>query len=402
MPLNEKNLVEGIFTLKWNSFYAHHEDKYFIRLNVWREFNLLPEIIRDHLSNIKEGEKINLRLEPGHLFPFSDRLIFEIDPRVNFKPPDGLSHIRLRLGRFYPLGFFRFLPGIFRGNPYPGRIISVNGDKKTLLLDGNHPLSRYSISFEVEVLKIVQKERELGGRCRDWIEEAFRIGPGMQARYDHLPTDFELDKPEAFRREDESKDIFFYAQPRFVGHIDRVCHQNLVEYYGKILPKKGKILDLMSGYESHLPEGDYEVVGLGLNIWELKANLQLNSFVIKDINEDPSLPFESESFDVVVCDLSIEYITKPIAIINEIKRVLKPGGIVSFSFSNRYFPSKVIKLWIDLHEFERMGYVLELLIRTGFKDLHTYSIRGFPRPIEDRWSFCTQHSDPLYVVWGRK
>lgn len=402
MPPNEKSLIEATFTLRWESLYAKHEDKYFVRINLWRELNLLPDPLRSFILDAEEGKSFKFNLGPGVLFPFNPKLVFEIDPKINFKPPDNLSHIRLRLGRFYPLGFFRFLPGIFRGNPYPGRIISVNGDRKTLVLDGNHPLSKHPLNLEVEILRINQKERELGGRCRDWIEEAFRIGPGMQVRYDHLPTDFGLDDSESFKREDEREDIFFYEQPRFVGHIDRVCHENLVRYYDKILPRKGKILDLMSGYESHLPQGEYEVIGLGLNAAELKNNPQLNSFVIKDLNENPSLPFDSESFDVIVCDLSIEYVTKPIMLLNEVKRVLKPGGIVSFSFSNRYFPSKVIKLWIDLHEFERMGYVLELLIRAGFRDIHTYSVRGFPRPVDDRWSFCTQHSDPLYVVWGRK
>ncbi|MCS7149600.1 MAG: hypothetical protein RMI93_02520 [Caldimicrobium sp.] len=57
---------------------------------------------------------------------------------------------------------------------------------------------------------------------------------------------------------------------------------------------------------------------------------------------------------------------------------------LTFSFSNRYFPPKVVNLWVELHEFERMGYVPELMIRAGFKDLHTYSLRGLPRPADDR------------------
>lgn len=387
----------------WKSPYAHHEDVYFAKVNLWREAHLFPKELTKFLCDGAKGESLQVVFKKGELFNCSETLIYEIDPKYNFKPPVFLKDLKPRLGRFYPLSFFKNLQSIPRGNPYPGRIIAVNAEKEKMLLDTNVPLSYYQVELSVEIHDILPKETELGGRCRDFIEEAFRVGPGMQVRYDHVPTDFGLDEEESFIREDENKDSIFYQKPRFIGHIDRACHQALVSYYTRILPKKGKILDLMSSYESHLPENDeLEVVGLGLNLEELKANPRLREHIVKDLNEDPVLPFESEVFDAVVCDLSIEYVVKPFELLKEIKRVLKKGGLVSFSFSNRYFPTKVIKLWVDLHEFERMGYVLELLIRTGFTDLHTFSLRGLPRPVDDRWIAQSRIADPLYVVWGRK
>ncbi len=63
----------------------------------------------------------------------------------------------------------------------------------------------------------------------------------------------------------------------------------------------------------------------------------------------------------------------------------------------------MIKLWIDLHDFERMGYVLEILLRDGgFKDFHTYSYRGYNRPYGDKYFGSTSFSDPLYVVYAKK
>jgi hypothetical protein len=50
-----------------------------------------------------------------------------------------------------------------------------------------------------------------------------------------------------------------------------------------------------------------------------------------------------------------------------------------------------------------MGLVLEYFIRSGrFKDLHTYSIRGLPRPHNDKYYPDLRYSDPVYAVWGRK
>ncbi|MCX7723800.1 MAG: methyltransferase domain-containing protein [Thermodesulfovibrio sp.] len=223
----------------------------------------------------------------------------------------------------------------------------------------------------------------------------------MQVRYKNIPTDFEFENPETYLREDESDDTIFYKQPSLTTHIDAKCHENLMMLYEKLLPKEGKILGLMSGYQSHIPEDNNSfVVGLGLNEEEMKLNPRLNDFII---NKDPRLPFNDEKFDAVVCDLSIEYVIKPFDLIREVNRILKKDGVFTVSFSNRYFPSKVIKLWTDLHDFERMGYVLEILLRVqGFKDIKTFSARGFRRPLDDKYFGCTFFSDPLYLVYAKK
>jgi hypothetical protein len=69
-----------------------------------------------------------------------------------------------------------------------------------------------------------------------------------------------------------------------------------------------------------------------------------------------------------------------------VARVLKPGGLFVQTFSNRWFPPKVVKIWPELHEFERLGLVLEYFLRTGaFGNLKTFSSRGWPRPETDRY-----------------
>jgi SAM-dependent methyltransferase len=166
-----------------------------------------------------------------------------------------------------------------------------------------------------------------------------------------------------------------------------------------------EILDLMSSWQSHLPENlrFKDVTGLGLNQNELKRNSRLNRHVIQDLNQNPVLPFESDTFDAVVCTVSVEYLVNPLAVFKEVSRVLRADGFFIVTFSNRWFPTKAIRIWKELHEFERLGMVLEFFIRSeGFKNLQTYSFRGLPRPRNDKYFPELRYSDPVYAIWGQK
>ncbi|MGD9412022.1 MAG: methyltransferase domain-containing protein, partial [Desulfobacterales bacterium] len=140
-----------------------------------------------------------------------------------------------------------------------------------------------------------------------------------------------------------------------------------------------------------------------LNRNELEKNSQLSEYMVHDLNADALLPFDSNSFDAVINTASVEYLTDPLVIFREVLRILRPGGCFIVTFSNRWFPTKAIKLWRELHEFERMGLVLEYFLRAGgYKDLQTYSLRGLPRPHDDKYFPELKFSDPVYAVWGRK
>jgi len=108
-------------------------------------------------------------------------------------------------------------------------------------------------------------------------------------------------------------------------------------------------------------------------------------------------------FDAALCSLSVEYLVDPMAVFAEISRVLRPGGQFIVTFSNRWFPPKAVAIWSELHEFERMGLVLEYFLRSGeFSHLHTYSMRGLPRPRGDKYFPDLMYSDSVYAVWGQK
>ena len=148
-----------------------------------------------------------------------------------------------------------------------------------------------------------------------------------------------------------------------------------------MLPQPGcRILDLMSSCQSHLP-GSLEssrVTGLGMNMKEMGINPWLSERVVHDINLDPSLPFNHSSFEVVFCSLSLEKLNKRVDIFKQIARVLVPRGILIATFPIRWFPPKVIKIWTELHEFERTGLVLKWLLEASSlkKSAYFFTLRS--------------------------
>ena len=149
----------------------------------------------------------------------------------------------------------------------------------------------------------------------------------------------------AFRREDEAPDEDFYAEPRLVTHIDEQAIAAVRQLYREYLPADGTVLDLMSSWVSHLPaEVAYSrVVGLGMNRTELAANPRLDGFVVHDLNRDPRLPFADAEFDAAAICVSIQYLTRPVAVLRDLGRVLVAGGPLVISFSNRCFPTKAVR-----------------------------------------------------------
>lgn len=166
-------------------------------------------------------------------------------------------------------------------------------------------------------------------------------------------------------RLDNSDDAAFYYTPRFVTHIDDGAISSLTKFYEEEFKALNKdsldVLDLCSSWISHLPEEGIKygnVVGVGMNEGELAANKQLDDFAVQDLNENPRLSqFDDNSFDVVCNVVSVDYLTKPLEIFQEMHRVLRPGGISLMSFSNRCFPTKAVAMWLQADDIGRLTIV---------------------------------------------
>ena len=211
-----------------------------------------------------------------------------------------------------------------------------------------------------------------------------------------------------FRRLDETMDSNFYTEPRFVEHIDSKAVDALIAYHSSELEKIGikfhgnskypsRVLDLCSSWVSHLPSWyadippqNRETVGIGMQAEELAQNKQLTKGIVQDLNTSPRLPFQDKSFDVVLCQLSIDYLTKPVEVIKEAGRILSDDGALYISFSNRVFIEKAVGLWTgksDLSHIETVGDYIHF--SEAFEDASLEAI-------DLRKGSTT--GDPLYVV----
>lgn len=198
--------------------------------------------------------------------------------------------------------------------------------------------------------------------------------------------------PEAFAKEDPSPDPAFYATPRFVTHIDEGAIAAVTGLYRALFPAGGTVLDLMGSWVSHLPpEIAYgAVIGHGMNEEELKANPRYTRWFAQDLNANPLLPLADQSIDAAAICVSVQYLQQPVAVFRELKRVMKPGGPLAITFSNRCFPTKAVAIWLHLPMGQHDRLVGLYLDRAGFTSLET---RTLIAPGLDQ--------DPLWAVIGR-
>lgn len=182
------------------------------------------------------------------------------------------------------------------------------------------------------------------------------------------------------------------------------------------------MLDLCSSWTSHFPDellplqksddtpeaqawgegassrGMEGCVGVGMNEKELAANRHLTSYIVRDLNASPQLVEVADgSVDVAVCSVSIDYMTRPVELLAEVRRTLRVGGTVHCAFSNRCFPTKVVGRWLGMSEWERTRWVGSYFWADddgmgggGWEDVEEVVLnRG-------------GYDDPLYVVKARK
>jgi SAM-dependent methyltransferase len=173
-------------------------------------------------------------------------------------------------------------------------------------------------------------------------------------------------RDDPFARIDPSDDARFYSVARKVVHLEPGAIEALRRVYAEHFPAGATVLDLMSSWRSHLPDGLGRAVGLGMNAEEMTDNPQLDEWVVHDLNRDPRLPFPDASFDAVVCAVSVQYLVRPIAVFSDVRRVLVSGGSVVVSFSNRCFATKALMTWLTTDDAGHRQLVRAYLERAGF------------------------------------
>lgn len=197
-----------------------------------------------------------------------------------------------------------------------------------------------------------------------------------------------------FDRADSAPDPEFYAVPRLVTHLDDRATDAVGALYDElgVTGSRADVLDLMSSWVSHLRTRPRSLTVLGLNAVELDANPMAGVRVVHDLNAEPALPFADASFDAVLNCVSIDYLVRPVEVLAEVARVLRPGGVSVCTFSNRCFPTKAVRGWLSVEEAERPLVVAEYHRQAG----------GFEEPVTEQRLAATWRLDPLWAVWARR
>src|SRR5271154_6495135 len=128
-----------------------------------------------------------------------------------------------------------------------------------------------------------------------------------------------------------------------------------------------------------------------MNTSELSRNPVLTSWTIQDLNDHPDikLPQESGKLDAATCVVSIDYLSKPVEVLQSVRRQSNVGGKVHLVISNRCFPTKAVGRSLKVSEPDRLEMVGDYLWRSGWRDIEIVEVvKG------------TRMKDPLWVVRG--
>ncbi|MFI4947426.1 MAG: class I SAM-dependent methyltransferase [Alphaproteobacteria bacterium] len=158
-----------------------------------------------------------------------------------------------------------------------------------------------------------------------------------------------------------------FAREAPLGHIDVAAIAAVTDLYREVLPPGGAILDVMSGWLSHLPpEAPYRrVVGIGTEERALAENPFLDEWRLQNLNSNPILPFATGEFDGATICAAIQHLARPGEVIREIARVLRPGAPLIVAFSNRCVATKPIACWCLLDEAGHLCLIAQHFATSG-------------------------------------
>lgn len=129
--------------------------------------------------------------------------------------------------------------------------------------------------------------------------------------------------------------------------------------------KEGKILDVGCGPGLLLKElaqrsKKFQVIGVDMSpyaIGQARKNCKgLNNVVLK-IASASSMPFDDESFDLIICKDSIHHFNNLGKVLSEINRVAKPGSVIYLQDLRRDLPWRLLKTAVGLKDpFQKLQY----------------------------------------------
>jgi len=168
---------------------------------------------------------------------------------------------------------------------------------------------------------------------------------------------------------------------------------SVVRFYWSLLPGAQLVLDLGCGAGDlgrYKPDGT-EVCGLEINQVLVECATRYETAQVWDLDMPAPLPFPDAYFDAVVAKDILEHLQKPWHTLAEMKRVLKPDGIVLASVI--CYRGK--RIWSDYTHVRgfTMASLRNMFCDAGFQVLDVWRMGGVP--LSSRLNFI--HIVPLLL-----
>ncbi|QDH13627.1 class I SAM-dependent methyltransferase [Formicincola oecophyllae] len=199
----------------------------------------------------------------------------------------------------------------------------------------------------------------------------------------------------AFTQASAEPDSAFFASHDPAQLLDLGARTAITALYRTSMPCGGNTLDLMCGADSHLPEDASFQRFSGLDACPelLKRNQALDEGFTQDLNTNWKLPFDDDSQDGVLLCNGLPYLTKPVEVMEEVQRVLKPGAPFIVTFTDRFFPQKAVAIWQALEPAGRVALTKGAMAQAGLVDID----KGEVNPPEDLPGW----QDRVHAIIGR-
>jgi 2-polyprenyl-6-hydroxyphenyl methylase/3-demethylubiquinone-9 3-methyltransferase len=179
-------------------------------------------------------------------------------------------------------------------------------------------------------------------------------------------------------------------------HLSNYLNESRFKLFSTFVPNwEGvRVLDIGCGGGlacEFLAKQEAHVSGIDLSLNSIKAAQEHANKNKLDIDYrwgvGEKIPYDSNSFDVVLCFDVLEHVTDWQQVLSETYRVLNPNGLFLFDTINRTFKSKVIMIWLlesilkqiprglhDWNKFITPQELIDTIHKTGFTNV---LIKGF-------------------------
>jgi len=176
--------------------------------------------------------------------------------------------------------------------------------------------------------------------------------------------------------------------------------------YDKKIPNyvnNGKLLEIGCSWGSYL----LQMQKLGWDVYGVEMNTKASEYAKKILNSDnimnnkiENIDFKSTLFDVIVLNMVLEHIYDPIKLLNIIKSILKPNGIIIINIPNidsiefKIFKDKsyFVQVPQHVHHFNYMT-INKLLEKTGFNMISAY----YNNSATDIYKSCKKNNNNFKV-----